>query len=86
MWNKPRELTAYTDNGYEIAYGIFGKHTATADSAFNAWKKSRNHNAIILNKKIWKSHHWNALGVGIYKNHALIWFGEDEDKGPMPNN
>lgn len=82
MWNKPRELTSYTGNGYENGYGGAKGFIASAELAFSAWKKSRGHNSVILNKGAWKNHHWQALGVGIYKNHALIWLGEEKDPAP----
>ena len=73
MWLKPSELTNYKSYGYECIFSI-SDGGASAQEALNAWKKSINHNNVILNKSIWKSMNWNALGVGIYKNYAAIWF------------
>jgi len=83
MWLKPSELTHYKANGYECVFSISGGG-ATAQDALNAWKKSPNHNNVITNKSIWKDMKWNALGVGIYKNYAAIWFGEDKDEEDTP--
>ena len=35
---------------------------------------------VMVNKGIWKNSNWEAIGVGIYKNYAVVWFGEEEDK------
>ena len=76
MWNKPRELTNYKGNGYEIAY--WNSDDATAENALSGWQESPGHNAVIINKGIWKQQ-WNAIGIGIYKNYAVIWFGNEPD-------
>ena len=34
----------------------------------------------MINLGIWKNRTWNAVGVGIYKNYAVVWFGEESDK------
>lgn len=84
MWNKPREITnnAYNSNGYENAYG--GGGNVTASGAFNAWKNSPGHNAVILEQGIWSNIDWQAMSVGIYKNYAVLWFGELTDpQGPV---
>lgn len=77
MWNKPRELTNYQGNGYEIAY--WHSAAATAFDALASWKTSAGHNALIINNGIWKTSKWNAIGIGIYKNYAVVWFGEEAD-------
>lgn len=82
MWNKPRELTSYPGNGYECVLGGLGQYQANATSAFEGWKRSHPHNAVLLNKGIWSKIHWRALGVGVYKNYASLWFGEEAD--PVP--
>jgi uncharacterized protein YkwD len=45
-----------------------------------SWKGSPGHNAVILNEGIWSDSNWKAIGVGIYKGYAVIWFGEEPDK------
>jgi len=83
MWLKPQELTSYKGKGYEC---VFGKtpEDVQAHDALNAWKKSPNHNNVIINKGIWAQVKWQAIGVGIYKNYAAIWFGEEHDKEDLP--
>ena len=82
MWDKPRELTSYKGNGYEIAVGSNGccsNFVMTADYALNSWKKSSGHNMVIINESVWKKRPWNAIGIAIYKGFAVVWFGEETD-------
>ena len=87
MRNKPRELTIYTGNGYEIAFGFtneeYGGRTVTAELALSGWKSSKGHNAVILNKSAWKSK-WNAVGIGMYRDFAVVWFGNEADPDGEP--
>lgn len=77
MWKKPKELTPYFALGYEISYYSGGG--ATPKEAFESWEKSSGHNDVIINQDIWKGHTWRAIGIGIYKNYAVVWFGDKED-------
>ena len=81
MWDKPSELTSYKGNGYEISHGAPGypNHEVTAESALNGWKRSSGHNAVIINQGIWRDIDWSAIGIGIYKNYAVVWFGKEKD-------
>jgi hypothetical protein len=78
MWSKPRELTKYPGNGYEISHWD-GSENATAAGALGSWKQSSGHNAVIVNQGIWSSHPWKAIGIGIYNGYAVVWFGEEAD-------
>ena len=51
MWNKPRELTNYTGEGYEIAYWTNEPldPRAFATRALVKWKESAEHNSVIIN-------------------------------------
>ena len=79
MWSKPQELTSYKGNGYEIAFAEDAEYLANAENALDSWKLSKEHNAVILNKKIWKKN-WNSIGIGIYGSYAVIWFGYESDQ------
>lgn len=82
MWNKPSELTDYKGKGYEIATMIYGtdkQYFMTATMALKSWKGSAAHNAVIINSGMWKSCDWQAIGIGIYKGYACIWFGKEPD-------
>ena len=79
MWDKPREITSnvYSGNGFENAYGSSGQASATG--AFDGWKNSPPHNAVILETGIWDGMNFPAMGVGIYEHHAVLWFGDQAD-------
>lgn len=86
MWKKPKEITknAYSDAGYENVYW-----TSTDDVSIYrviaGWKKSPQHREILLETGKWENSDWKAIGVGIYKNVAVMWVGAMPDRlGPMP--
>jgi len=76
MWSKPKELTNYQGAGYEIAH--WSSALATPQGALDGWKKSNGHNTVIINAASWKSK-WNAIGIGIVGNYAVVWFGNEVD-------
>ncbi|MDB9526102.1 CAP domain-containing protein [Oscillatoria sp. CS-180] len=83
MWNAPQRFnTGYPGIGFENAF--FSSAGATAEGAFNGWRNSAPHNAVILNLNNWNDNDWNALGVGIYDDYAVIWFGEEADPTGTP--
>lgn len=77
MWDKPKEIAGYDSPGYEIAYW----HSAEArpSHALEVWIKSPGHHAVLANLPPFKTATWKAMGVGIYKQYAVVWFGEMED-------
>ena len=84
MWNKPRELTTYSGNGFEIAHGYtvvpLNSETSTSPStALKGWKSSKGHNEVIINKGVWQMYRWRAVGIGMSQHFAVIWFGEEID-------
>ncbi len=83
MWGKPRELTNYKGDGYEISYGSYGM-SASAEGALNSWKGSSGHNAVIINQGIWSDNYWKAIGIGISNGYAVVWFGTEVDYAPKP--
>jgi len=88
MWDKPRELTPYTGDGYEIAFYSNYPYSTPADFAsdiLKGWKKSPGHNEIIINKGKWSKSTWKAMGVGAYGNYAVVWFGEGVDDTAEPS-
>jgi uncharacterized protein YkwD len=87
MWAKPRELTNYQGDGFEISFFSTYSYTSTndhADDILAGWKKSPGHNDVILNKNIWKQLDWQAIGIGICGNYANVWFGAEEDTAGEP--
>lgn len=79
MLDKPRELTSYRGNGYEIAHGGTFRYQANAQSALKGWKGNRLQSDVILNRGAWRKVQWNSLGVGIYRGYAVLWFGVEPD-------
>ena len=77
MWDKPSEIAGYESSGYEIAY--YGSAGANAQEGIAGWKKSKSHNPLLINSGIWKDIKWGAIGVGIYEEYGVIWFGELTD-------
>jgi uncharacterized protein YkwD len=77
MWDKPNEIAGYNSPGYEIAF--WHSHAAVPDDALGGWKKSKSHNPVIVNGGQWKEADWNAIGVGIYQQYAVVWFGQMPD-------
>lgn len=82
MWDKPRELTDYKGDGYEIAH--WSSAGATAESAFEGWKDSPGHNAVMVNRDIWSKVNWQAIGIGVVGEYAVVWFGKEMDTLEKP--
>jgi hypothetical protein len=82
MWDKPRELTNYQGNGFEIAYGMIGSQ-ADAQGALAGWQGSAGHNDVMINAGIWTDE-WKAIGIALANGYAVIWFGNDEDNTSKP--
>ncbi|WP_455381299.1 CAP domain-containing protein [Salinispira pacifica] len=77
MWDKPRELTRYPGNGYEIA--LWAPPAATPAGALRGWQGSFYHNQVIVSEGPWARHPWKAIGIGMYGAYAVVWFGEESD-------
>ena len=78
MWNKPQEIAGYDGNGFEIAY--YSSLGANAKEGIEGWKISPGHNPLLINSGTWSKLKWKAIGIGIYKEYGLVWFGEVEDE------
>jgi uncharacterized protein YkwD len=81
MWDKPREIASYPGNGYEIAY--FSSAGANADEALAGWKLSAGHNPLIVNEGMWSKVKWQGIGIGIFGEYGVVWFGEEADDSPL---
>lgn len=81
MWNKPREIAGYDGNGYEIAY--YSSAGANASQGLEGWQKSASHNPLLINSGIWRDIDWQGVGVGIYKEYAVVWFGGVKDQSEV---
>lgn len=87
MWDKPRELTSYKGDGYEIAFYSNYPYSSIEDKvkdALDGWKKSKGHHDMIINRDNWKTAKWKAMGVGIHGEYTVVWFGELSDPSGKP--
>lgn len=69
--------TKYPGKAYENAH--YNSRGATAESALRGWQNSPAHNALMVNLNNWRDDDWKAMGIGIYKQYAVLWVGEDRD-------
>jgi hypothetical protein len=77
MFSKPRELTGYGGNGYEIVAWTSGM--MLPDHALELWEGSSTHNSVIVNSGNWERLQWRAVGMAISGSYAVVWFGEESD-------
>lgn len=77
MWSKPKELTGYPGDGFEIVY--YSSAGANAVEGLAGWKISPGHNPLLINSGTWANVKWNAIGIGIHKEYGMVWFGQEAD-------
>ena len=75
------QITFYEREGFEIAY--YSSAGASAVEGLEGWKKSHGHNPVLINSGTWSKTEWKAIGIGIYEQYAVVWFGELEDKSKL---
>ncbi len=78
MWDKPKEIAGYEGNGFEIAY--YSSAGASASEGLDGWKKSPGHNPLLINSGTWSKMEWKGIGVGIYGQYGVVWFGDGEEE------
>lgn len=78
VWDKPREITRYPGQGYEVIYHT-SEGDANPDDAMSLWRSVPASQAIILNTGRYLKNKWKVAGVAIYKGYASVWFGEAND-------
>ncbi len=77
VWNKAKELTAYSGKVMEITY--YENENTKADQVFEMWRLSAASAAVIVNTGKWARYDWKEMGVAIYKGYAVAWFGTSVD-------
>lgn len=80
MWDKPRELTDYKGDGFEISVGYSSSVTnvqITPEQALKSWQGSQGHNDVIIGKGYWLN--LTTMGVAIDGKYAHVWFGTVQD-------
>jgi uncharacterized protein YkwD len=78
MWDKPKEISGYDGNGFEIAY--YSSGGANAAEGIDGWKKSPGHNPLLINSGTWSKLEWKGIGVGIYGQYGVVWFSDGEEE------
>ena len=81
MWDKPMEIAGYNSAGYEIAY--YSSGGANAVGGIEGWKTSPSHNQVMLNEGIWAKAEWKAVGMGLFGQYGVIWFGQIADESVL---
>jgi hypothetical protein len=82
VWDKPKELSKYNSKGYEIVY--WENNAVLIDSVISFWKSIDYFNSFLMNTGKWQGKRWNAIGIGIFENYAVAWFGEVPDPDGVP--
>jgi hypothetical protein len=79
MWQAPQRLaTSYPGRGFENLAAMPDGRPISAQAALKVWQSSPEHNAVILNQGVWQTS-WKAIGIGIYRGVAVLWFGDQPD-------
>ncbi|MEQ8362621.1 MAG: CAP domain-containing protein [Cyclobacteriaceae bacterium] len=78
MWDKPKEISGYEGNGFEIAY--YSSGGANAVEGIEGWKKSPGHNPLLINSGTWSKLEWKGIGIGIYGQYGVVWFSDGEEE------
>lgn len=78
MKSKPREITGYPGNGFELIY--WGEDNATPADAAELWQQVTASSDMILSRGKWKGYQWKAMGLGIEEGYAVLWLGDKTDK------
>ena len=78
MKSKPKEITGYAGNGYELIF--WGEDNATPSDAAALWQQVDASSDMILSRGKWKGYQWKALGVGLKEGYAVLWLGDKTDK------
>jgi cell division septation protein DedD len=82
MKSKPREITGYKGDGYELIY--WGEDKATPADAATLWKQVDASADMILSRAKWIGYEWKAMGVGIHDGYAILWLGDSVSSSLPP--
>ena len=78
MKSKPKEITGYPGNGYELIY--WEEQDATPADAAALWQQVDASADMILSRGKWKNYQWKAMGVGLREGYAVLWLGDNAGK------
>lgn len=79
MWRKPAELSAgrFQAEGFELA--AWTSEPITPEAALAAWRGSPEHEAMVLNRGVWRHSAWASVGVALAGQHAVLWFSRGRE-------
>jgi len=83
MKSKPREITGYKGDGFELIY--WGEDKASPEEAAALWKQVDASSDMILSRAKWSSYQWKALGVGMKDGFAILWLGDSINSKAQDN-
>ena len=83
MKAKPREITGYKGDGFELIY--WGEDKATPEEAAALWKQVDASSDMILSRAKWSGYQWKALGVGMKDGYAILWLGDSINSKAQDN-
>jgi hypothetical protein len=82
---KPKELTDYKENGFELIYFEHEENISVSERSLKFWKQNPEFNDFLSNKNEWKNMNWKAMGIAVSKRFGIIWLGTEKDIKEMPN-
>ena len=82
VWDKPKEIAGYPDQGFEIVY--WENNAIIIDSVISFWRSIDYFNSFLMNTGTWEGKTWEAIGIGILENYACAWFGTAVDPEGTP--
>ncbi|MCF8236064.1 MAG: SPOR domain-containing protein [Bacteroidales bacterium] len=77
MHSKPKELTDYRYNGWELIF--WDSEAAQPDSAMEFWERTDISLNVLINNHPSYKKDWNAIGVAITGKYACLWLGHYDD-------
>jgi hypothetical protein len=84
MLDKPRELTDYKSDGYEMVYVSPDGMPTSVEKVLEKWKTGFGFERVISNKKDWDKEEWRAMGIAVFGKYAILWLGTERDPKPIP--
>ncbi|MBI9035953.1 MAG: SPOR domain-containing protein [Bacteroidales bacterium] len=82
MTAKPRELTYYRSDAYEIIF--FTNIEMSMEDILKQWAALDASKDLILQKGKWAKYKWTSIGIGTFKGYSCVWLGTAKDTGVIP--
>eukprot|EP01083_Nonionella_stella_P115973 344268_1 len=76
IWDKPREIAGFDENGFEISSG----GGSSLNDFLDGWKESSSHDDTITQSNSWKYYKWKSIGcAAVIGQVAHCWFASKSD-------